>query len=366
MYGLNPDLYNSRQDIHIISPEVLERQNQEWDKLKKYLAEHPEEATHNTIAFLIEWWLNFATLPYSGPTNIIKIVAAGAKIPFPGKLTLLNTVGKVTSKAAEAGEKTIEAFRQEIACMNSFENILDKTNSFNSLALAGEGTIPLAKASVLAFANDCAQAAQKAGTALTPVLENVARSAETAISLAQTIINNPSLTESTDVNTPAIASATTSIPEADDTSLPLMFARDPAKHKQKSEIHDLLQVASGSPNPGKGPEDSKEVRREDLIKRYKDADYHIGNQSGKKSPRPKDGQKALGLAKPVPGDGDALIALCDDEFVVLRFTREDLVRGEVWYHGYVSTWSQLPQEMQNVLYEAKLVTLAGKIIRCKS
>lgn len=96
---------------------------------------------------------------------------------------------------------------------------------------------------------------------------------------------------------------------------------------------------------------------------YEDADYHGKNQNGRKSPRPKNGQKALDNSISVEGELSRRVSVCDGEIVVLNPTTPN------HYHGYVTTFKELQagsdayQSIINTLRNAKLITFAGKIIK---
>ena len=135
--------------------------------------------------------------------------------------------------------------------------------------------------------------------------------------------------------------------------------------KLKKVCKEFVSVSS-APNPLK-PEDEEEKKRKEEQEfkkkhpkgRYDDAGYHKNYQSGSKSPRPINGQKALDNSFEVLDKKNTRIALSESQFIVLRRTMDGL------YHGYVSTWRELTQGMRNVLINQGLVKDTGKIIRCK-
>ena len=81
------------------------------------------------------------------------------------------------------------------------------------------------------------------------------------------------------------------------------------------------------------------------------------NHSGRKSPAPKNGQKALDCSVPIDCDSHQRISLCDGEFVILFKT------GNNCYHGHVRQWKDLTDQMKNILCENKWTRRNGKIIK---
>jgi len=91
--------------------------------------------------------------------------------------------------------------------------------------------------------------------------------------------------------------------------------------------------------------------------KYKDAPYHTKNGNAIKSPRPKNGQKALDNSFPIKETSKRRIGISEGEFVVLDETSPGL------YHGHVRTWQELKDTIQNILIDNGLVRDNGKIIK---
>lgn len=87
-----------------------------------------------------------------------------------------------------------------------------------------------------------------------------------------------------------------------------------------------------------------------------DKPYHTKHGNGPKSPRPKDGQKALDNSISFKSTSSARVGVSCSEIVILRKTALGM------FHGYVCTWDDLDQKMQNGLKKANLVNAQGKII----
>ncbi|HTM06728.1 MAG TPA: hypothetical protein VL201_05835, partial [Patescibacteria group bacterium] len=96
---------------------------------------------------------------------------------------------------------------------------------------------------------------------------------------------------------------------------------------------------------------------------YEDADYHGLTQNGRKSPRPKDGQKALDNSISVDGTNGQRVAIEGNTFVILRKTIGNI------YHGHTMTWAELEggggkyQGIINTLLNNGLVRRSGKIVK---
>lgn len=95
--------------------------------------------------------------------------------------------------------------------------------------------------------------------------------------------------------------------------------------------------------------------------RYQDAPYHLNNSIGsKKSPAPRDGQRALDNSLAV-SEKTFRISIEDDKFVMLKETQ----KGE--YHGYLienslQNWERLDPAARTALKQAGLTTSRGKIL----
>jgi hypothetical protein len=88
--------------------------------------------------------------------------------------------------------------------------------------------------------------------------------------------------------------------------------------------------APASPPPQKPDDDDEnEFKKRHPHGRYEDAPYHKNHQSGRKSPRPIDGQKALDNSFAIEGTNDARVGVSNKEIVMFRTTRPGI------YHGYV-------------------------------
>jgi hypothetical protein len=101
------------------------------------------------------------------------------------------------------------------------------------------------------------------------------------------------------------------------------------------------------------PEEFKKLHPHGL---YDDASYHKKYQSGRKSPRPKDGQAALDNSFTYSDDARNRIGISQGQFVKLHRTRA----GE--YHGYVLELEELPKGARSILYKAGLINGKGKIL----
>ena len=139
--------------------------------------------------------------------------------------------------------------------------------------------------------------------------------------------------------------------------------------KQKSKKH---HSGGGGPSiGGEDPENNKKKKRGFPPKlsekkkdestshpngKYHDAPYHKTRQSGRKSPRPKDGQVALDNSLYYSEDSPNRVGISEEEFVVLSRTRSS------FYHGHVRTWKELTPNMKRALIKNKLVSVKGKII----
>ena len=74
-----------------------------------------------------------------------------------------------------------------------------------------------------------------------------------------------------------------------------------------------------------------------------------------KSPAPIDGQSALNNSVSIGNNTQRRVGISNGQIVMLPQTTPGV------YHGYVVTWTKLPQDARNALYEAGMVTLRGKI-----
>jgi filamentous hemagglutinin len=111
------------------------------------------------------------------------------------------------------------------------------------------------------------------------------------------------------------------------------------------------------PPPPKKPNDEDKFKSKHPHGRYEDVGYHKNHQSGRKSPRPIDGQTALDNSFEIPGKERTRIGFSQGQFVVLNETVEGV------YHGHVRTWGELRVFMQNILRDQGIVTKAGKFIK---
>lgn len=90
--------------------------------------------------------------------------------------------------------------------------------------------------------------------------------------------------------------------------------------------------------------------------KYERNPKHGREQQGNISPEPTDGQKTLDGSLPVKTGVRVGIDKDAGEIVVFREHLENT------FHGYVSGWADLSQEIKNVLIDAGLVTRRGKIV----
>lgn len=163
------------------------------------------------------------------------------------------------------------------------------------------------------------------------------------------------------------------IPGLVETLYPQIFENSKQQNSQKSSSDGIFQekskennsankqsdrqqksASSGSQQPSKDPDD-KDKKKNEPNGRYEDAPYHHKNSKGKKSPAPKDGQKALDNSVQIKETSPHRVSVSGDEFIVLKQTSKGL------YHGYSSSWENLEFEMQKALINAGLVTSTGKI-----
>lgn len=130
--------------------------------------------------------------------------------------------------------------------------------------------------------------------------------------------------------------------------------RDTEVQKRIEMQQQVNSDFGGGPKKDKKDDDEKDEHPHGI---YKDAKYHHRNSNGRKSPCPNDGQKCLDKSLPKTGVIDARVSMEDGKFVVLRKTayRE--------YHGYCVTWNELPTELQQLLVDAGVARITGKIIR---
>jgi hypothetical protein len=96
------------------------------------------------------------------------------------------------------------------------------------------------------------------------------------------------------------------------------------------------------------------------------AGKHGPVERGNVGREPRDGQEALDMSIPVKPTSAVRIGVDYDEgeFVVLRFSWGAVVpkpNGQT-FHGYVTNWAKLSQEMKNALIRARMATRTGKIL----
>jgi hypothetical protein len=81
---------------------------------------------------------------------------------------------------------------------------------------------------------------------------------------------------------------------------------------------------------------------------------------------PRDGQEALDTSIPVKPTSAVRISIDYDEwvFIVLRHSFSAPVPrpNDETFHGYVTPWSKLTDEMKNVLIRARMANRRGKIL----
>lgn len=90
---------------------------------------------------------------------------------------------------------------------------------------------------------------------------------------------------------------------------------------------------------------------------YEPAPYHGTTGNAVKSKAPTNPQQALNASIKIKATSDRRIAVdkSSGEFVIFDKTINNI------YHGHVRTWSELTQEMKNVLINNGLVDRKGKI-----
>lgn len=115
----------------------------------------------------------------------------------------------------------------------------------------------------------------------------------------------------------------------------------------KNKLENIVVAGSAHPDP----DDDKRYP----LGIYKDAPYHTSFGNSIKSKAPRNGQKALDNSISLGENTSRRIAISDGEIVILDQTSPRL------FHGHVRTWQELTQTMKNVLTDANLVTLKGKI-----
>jgi hypothetical protein len=91
----------------------------------------------------------------------------------------------------------------------------------------------------------------------------------------------------------------------------------------------------------------------DLV--YEENPKHGPAQRGASSPRPTRGKEMLDRSLPVKSGVRTAVDKETAEIIVFR------EHGPNAYHGYVSTWKDLAQEIKNLLIDAGLVTRRGAI-----
>ena len=81
---------------------------------------------------------------------------------------------------------------------------------------------------------------------------------------------------------------------------------------------------------------------------------------------PRDGQEALDTSVPVKPTSAVRISIDYDErvFIVLRhtFSAPFPRPNDETFHGYVTPWNKLTDEMKNVLIRARMANRKGKIL----
>ena len=141
-------------------------------------------------------------------------------------------------------------------------------------------------------------------------------------------------------------------------TLGLKLAKD-----RHSRFRVTPQINNSTPSgmPSGSPKRPKKNDAEDEDKKhpngkYKDTEYHHRNSSGRKSPAPIDGQRALDNSLAVE-NSECRVAIEGDKFVVLEKTSREL------YHGHVRTWKELSMKMQQSIQGAGLTNHRGKFIK---
>jgi len=123
-------------------------------------------------------------------------------------------------------------------------------------------------------------------------------------------------------------------------------------------------------NSGGGPKKPKKKKQKEAVLppnkskddslypngKYEDAPYHKMQQSGRKGPKPLNGQKALDKSMLIDDNSSRRISVSDKEFVVLDETSV----GK--YHGHTRPWDKLNDDMRAIIRQNKLVSKKGKIL----
>jgi hypothetical protein len=131
------------------------------------------------------------------------------------------------------------------------------------------------------------------------------------------------------------------------------------KRSQKSsnkKRSNLTGPVGDTPPDNNNDHDPDKFKQEHPHGKYEDAPYHRTKQSGRKSPAPKNGQKALDNSVKFSQSCKNRVGISNGQFVKLNFTSAGL------YHGYVTQWKDLPKEMRDALVEVNWVNLKGKIL----
>jgi hypothetical protein len=117
-----------------------------------------------------------------------------------------------------------------------------------------------------------------------------------------------------------------------------------------------------SPMP-KDPKKPNKNERDDEFKqrhphgRYEDASYHRAQQSGRKSPRSLDGQKALDNSFLIEDSNGARVGVSHRQIVILKRTSPGI------YHGYVVQWNDTSAASAiKVLIKEGIINRRGKFL----
>ncbi len=145
----------------------------------------------------------------------------------------------------------------------------------------------------------------------------------------------------------------------------IILTKDKNKEKNKNKGSGKKKPGKNDkkdPAPASKPEDKKPGDKNQEEKHpngiYEEAPYHHQNSQGKKSPAPKDGQKALDNSIPVDKKGNSKrrISVNEGEIVVL----DSHEPGK--YHGHVRDYKNLDNDAKAALHKHGKVDLRGKIL----
>ncbi len=126
------------------------------------------------------------------------------------------------------------------------------------------------------------------------------------------------------------------------------------KNKKNNRQAQAVREAQNKKSTQQFPKQPKKDDKEDEKKKhpngkYDGAEYHHPNSRGRKSPGPKDGQKALDNSVEITNSSFRRIGTSEGEIVLLHRTAEGI------YHGYVRNLADLSDQMIRALKNANLI-----------